>query len=362
LETGNAGQIPKFRLPNLNYMTMFADYERLVLEDYQRKKNRNKLSSGLIHPTPAKIKKECVRLCKGEIQKKDEKVIREFCEEWDNTKTSLQSIDKCDVDKFRPLLNFLKGETTATDPKNIHLLAWLIDFPFRPFEHGKRYESLTDTEVGVEAPWPLEEATIEASTSPENPSAVNFEKKNVFTEDKVGAERSDAGAERIIKEPVKCGNLSRPNDVVRATQPDIVPVKIKGRFRKVAVIGALLTVMGISGYWWWDTRQQAYITPGNGGCMYWATDHFQPIPCNQKISNTLVVALDSARVKNFKKINRPDTITNRAKGSVWYSKIDKKIEFFTADGEHPVFIGRRLKPITDYIIDKYIHPGMSLNQ
>lgn len=96
--------------------------------------------------------------------------------------------------------------------------------------------------------------------------------------------------------------------------------------------------------------------------MYWAKDHFQPIPCNQPVPNTLVVALDTVRVKNFKKITRPDTITNRAKGNVWYSKIDNEIEFFTTGGEHPVVIGRRLKPISDYIIDKYIHPGMSMNQ
>jgi hypothetical protein len=95
--------------------------------------------------------------------------------------------------------------------------------------------------------------------------------------------------------------------------------------------------------------------------MYWAKDHFQPIPCTQKVPNTLVVALDTVKVKNFKRITRPDTITNRAKGSVWYSKIDNEIEFFTADGEHPVVIGRRLKPITDYIIDKYIHPGVTSN-
>ena len=53
---------------------MYADYERLVLEDYRRKKSQNVLSSQLIHPTPARIKNDCVRLCGGEIQKKDEKV------------------------------------------------------------------------------------------------------------------------------------------------------------------------------------------------------------------------------------------------------------------------------------------------
>lgn len=299
---------------------MYADYERLVFEYYQRKKSHNALSSQLIHPTTAKLKNECVRLCKGEIQRKDEKVIRDFCEEWDNTKTCLQSIEKYEVDKFRPLLNFLKGGTVSTDPKNIELLAWLIDFPDRPFVLGKKYVPITETQAGVEAPEPLDASTDEK------------------------------------------GNIESTEDVVHEGQSHTEPVRKKSRFRKVAMVGVLIAVTGTSGYWWWDSKQRTDIATGDGGCMYWAKDHFQPIPCNQPVPNTLVVALDTARVKNFKKITRPDTITNRAKGSVWYSKIDNEIEFFTTGGEHPVVIGRRLKPISDYIIDKYIHPGMSMNQ
>ena len=326
---------------------MYADYERLVLEYYQWKKSHNDLSSQLNHPTPARIKNECVRLCKGEIQKKDEKVIRDFCEEWENTKTCLQSIDKCDIDKFRPLLKFLKRDTESTDPKNIHLLAWLIDFPDRPFEFGKKYGSNTEIQARVEAPESFENSIVDTSSLTENPATVKCEEENILTEDQVDAERLDAktGSKENAEIPAYGGSL-RP----------------KWRFRKIAVIGALLAVTGTSGYWWWNKTPSTGITPGNGSCMYWAKDHFQPIPCNQKVPNTLVVALDTVRVKNFKKITRSDTITNRAKGSVWYSKIDNEIEFFTAGGEHPVVIGRRLKPISDYIIDKYVHPGMSLNQ
>ncbi|WP_315823473.1 hypothetical protein [Paraflavitalea speifideaquila] len=61
--------------------------------------------------------------------------------------------------------------------------------------------------------------------------------------------------------------------------------------------------------------------------MYWAGDHYQPVPCNQKVPNTLVVALDTLLIKNFRKITQPDTITNRAIGLVWYSKINNKVEF-----------------------------------
>ncbi len=315
---------------------MYADYERLVLEYYQWKKGQNALSSQLLHPTPARIKRECVRLCGGKLQSKDEKVIRDFCEVWDNTKTCLQNIVRCDVDKFRPLLKFLKRDTESTDPKNIQLLAWLIDFPYRPFVLGIVYPSITEIQAGVEAS--------------ESAPTIAIDVKTTDTEDQGDTEQTDAST-------AAKGNIESTENVVKDGQLNIEKGRKKMRFRKVAMVGVLLAVTGTSGYLWRNLP-----LPGNGGCMYWAKDHFQPIPCNQKVPNTLVVALDTVRVKSFQKITRPDTITNRAKGSVWYSKINNEIEFFTTGGEHPVVIGRRLKPITDHIIDKYIHPEMTSNQ
>ena len=95
--------------------------------------------------------------------------------------------------------------------------------------------------------------------------------------------------------------------------------------------------------------------------MYWSVDHYQPISCDQKMPNTLVIALDMDKVKNFRKIMHPDTITNRAKGHVWYSKINNRVEFFTADGSHPIAIDKNLRPLSDHIIETYIYPGMSPN-
>jgi len=306
----------------LTVLTMYIDYERLVMEDYQRKKKNNVLSSQLIHPTPARIKKECLRLCAGKLQSKDEKVIRDFCEEWDNAKTCLQNIDKCEVDKFRPLVNFLKGETETTDPKNVHLLAWLIDFPDRPFQLGKVYIQSIEAQVGDEVQESLANATVDALPFHEESQGAVIEKTNIVA--------------------------------VSNREARIEPVKQKWKFRKVAVIGVWLTVIGTGGYWGWNTMQQE-----NGGCMYWANDHYEPIPCNQKPPNTLVVALDTTKVRNFKKIMREDTITHQAIGHVWYSKINNIVEFFTADGNHPVFIDRHLKPLTDHIINAHIHQGMT---
>lgn len=74
-------------------------------------------------------------------------------------------------------------------------------------------------------------------------------------------------------------------------------------------------------YLTWHNRTKASnFSPSGitGGCMYWAEDHYQPAPCNQPIENTLVVALDTLKLTHFKRITRPDTITTKSLGKVWY--------------------------------------------
>jgi hypothetical protein len=316
---------------------MFADYERLVLEDYHQKKIGNKLPIGLTLPTPAKLKSECERLCSERFNRKDEQVIRDFFGKGGDQKVCLQAIQQCNPDKFKPLIKFLNGGTNKTSEKNIQLLAWLIDFPDRPYDYSRKYKSQTEIKVGNDTLELVRNTSIEEAPLPEEAEVSN--------EDNRGGE-----------------SLSETEMVGRGRKQEIEPVRSKIKLRKAVTAAVLLVATAAGGYWWRDATRAKDIIPGNGGCMYWADDHFQQIPCNQKMPNTLVVALDTVRVKNFKKITRPDTITHSSKGCVWYSKIDTKLEFFTAAGEHPVVIGRRLKPISDYIINKYIRPGMALGQ
>lgn len=88
--------------------------------------------------------------------------------------------------------------------------------------------------------------------------------------------------------------------------------------------------------------------------MYWTGDDYKAISCNDKVENASILALDATKVRTFKKIALTDTITRHSLGYVWYSKIDNKLEFFTSDGFHPTNDDRRLKPLTEYIINRYL--------
>ncbi len=63
--------------------------------------------------------------------------------------------------------------------------------------------------------------------------------------------------------------------------------------------------------------------------------------------------MDTMLVAHFRKITTPDTITLKALGHVWYSKIDGKVEFFTSDGANPEHPEKELRQATRYMIKKY---------
>ncbi len=98
----------------------------------------------------------------------------------------------------------------------------------------------------------------------------------------------------------------------------------------------------------------AYVGYQNGKeeCMIWKEDHFEKTTCsgyeNEEILRTF-------RLENFKKIIPTDTTTffKNGKARIWYDKSNNELEFFSAAGIHPTN-GKTLKPVTPYIVEKYI--------
>lgn len=98
----------------------------------------------------------------------------------------------------------------------------------------------------------------------------------------------------------------------------------------------------------------AYVGYQNGKeeCMIWQEDHFEKTTCSGAENEEILRAF---RLENFKKIAPTDTTTffKNGKAQVWYDKSNNELEFFTAPGTHPTN-DKTLKPITTYIIEKYI--------
>jgi len=281
-----------------------------VLEDYRKKKDRNELSLNLTLATPAKLRNECLAVFGARYSAKDEKTLRLFFSARESAAAYEQAIRKFDIDRFRPLKNLLTNNAISTDDKNIELLAWLIDFQPRPYHpaFNKTQEEITE--------WEAEATAAERS-------------KKTYQEKK--------------------DNLAHTNE-----DPTVIGGILAGKStflkkQKKSVFLLLILALAGSGSYLGLTN---FLAPQQ--CMYWTGEEFQPVDCNRQIKDRPVLALETAKVENFKKISRPDTITSRSLGTVWYSKIDNELEFFTAGGLHPVHDERRLKPLSEYIIEKYL--------
>ncbi len=98
----------------------------------------------------------------------------------------------------------------------------------------------------------------------------------------------------------------------------------------------------------------AYVGFKNGEekCMVWVNNKYVETSClGEEFEEKLNVQL----LSNFKRISVMDTVTFFKNGEVqvWYDKSNNELEYYTAPGIHPKN-GKTLKPITKYIIEKYI--------
>ena len=92
--------------------------------------------------------------------------------------------------------------------------------------------------------------------------------------------------------------------------------------------------------------------------MQWQSNHYEPIDCHEEVNSlfdgTPIIPFDED-INELNKLNVCDTTTffKAGKAIVWYCKVDGKPEFFDDPGFHPI-TGGALRPITQYIINKYI--------
>lgn len=299
---------------------LFIDYTNAVLQDYENKRKNDKLSSRLSHPSPAELRDECEAVFKDRYTSKDAPALRTFFGSFDTKESAWQLIRNHPIDKFRPLVNFLKRDIKEPKKKNIELLAWLIDFEHRPYDYNKNYiKTEEDKEIeGI----PEEEAAAEMITENLKP----------------------------VEDPAPIPVAAAP----------VAKNKARFRIKKIPFVFAvlLLAASGVLLYKEKDRNEQVMGTAFNRfqSCMYWTGYRYDQISCNEKMGDTLVIALDTAKMLHFKKITTPDTISMNDIGKVYYIKLNGAIEYYTARGVHPVYTDRRLKPLTVFMYEKYILP------
>ena len=279
----------------------FEEYKEGIKAQFQAIKRVGIYGSGdLSNVTPAQLRDLCLRKAENQLSPKDEMVFRYFFNAKEGEKLT-RAIENYGIGKLKSVISFLKGEKNSENRNRIELAAILVDFTPRPFYS---YFSNEGKELKME----------------EEPLQDMKGKK----EDEVLSLVSEVGNE-IKTLPVK---------------------SILNRHKKVLTKVALLCSLGIG----------VVILKNKKECMQWNTNHYEVVDCSTESSGFLDprIPINKDRL-DLKKLD-PKTIKNyfeNGQPRVWYAKIDDKIELFNQPGLHPT-TGKTLKPITRYIINKYL--------
>ncbi|WP_300671334.1 hypothetical protein [Soonwooa sp.] len=124
-------------------------------------------------------------------------------------------------------------------------------------------------------------------------------------------------------------------------------------------IFGVLFILGsaFGGYQFFKPKQntstiQNLISATVSGCMYWNGDEYLQEDCDKINDKVNLIPLNQEKLEHFKRITNPDTLTLHSVGKVWYSKYNNEVTFFTTQGKNPEN-GKTLKPVTEYILNKY---------
>lgn len=287
----------KMPMPNIT----FKDYIEGIKAKYEEEKTK-KYSCYLAKPSPAQLKNLCDILKKKNTSRSDQEIISLFC----NT-------EGFDNDRFKPIGNFFSGKTQSPSHEILDMMALLVDFEPRPL--GKFLERNNKQ--------PEEDILRETATS--NPQDEKEPQKTAITQ-------------RLV--PLQNNSLSQTPEA---------------KFRlnkKITIIGSLTFCLIIFLF--------AYtLLTSHKECLEWKIDRYTEVNCDTETIG--FVNLDTKIPYNesllkLRKIIPTDTTTyfKNGKAIVWYCKdTDGSIDLFNTPGYHPIY-NKPLKPITLYIIKKYL--------
>ncbi|RXK85720.1 hypothetical protein [Filimonas effusa] len=349
-------------------------YRDCVRNEYYRKRKANQLSVKMIELKRSGIREECLALLEQRCENGDENILWAIFGPADKGSSLKEMIYKYDIDRFRPLVKFLRENTGIRDLEDIDFLAWLIDFQPRPYKIDVDYlaldrkresEVMAAQEENVNArgrdniPKGLPVAIIEPVEEPDLPEGGGISAGEAPV--RPGKDSTGEGVKVGVTLTSKLENQEEGIGKDFFTES-------KARFRRLtawfyaskAIRPAMLMIIASMIAYFLSIDE-----PREQSCMYWKDDHFQSAPCYLNIPGASLIALDAQKANNFRKITDWRTITPKDIGVVFYGKsVDTgvNIELFTCYGIHPVNPNIKLKPVTKYIYGRYIEPKIKLLQ
>lgn len=307
---------------------LFIDYTNLLLKDFEEKKSANLLSPLLVNPTTVQIKKECLHVYADRLKKgvrTEDNTLRAFFGVPPVGNDFSFVIDQTDPDKFRPLQSFIKGRIKNPSSENVELLAWLIDFNFRPYGRAKEI-SLKEDSIG-----------------------------------KISVDRESLEIPILFIEDIE---VKTKNEFVEPNLPLLKESSPKGSSKLKWVAAIILIIATLFGTMYFTTNQKStYGNVNTGECMTWVNDHYEKVACSSKRErNRIIVPFDDETMRTFKRITKEDTISASSIGYIYYIKMNGSREYYTRSGYHPIEVNRPLKVLSQYIYRTYLEDKESLTK
>lgn len=289
----------------------FITYKKALKVKYEQEKTGGN-TNFLLHPTPAKIRDLALFVFEETTNENDLKIFLNFMG-FAFERTKVQKI-KEEIDRFRPLVTFLKGKTELADYNGADLLAVLLDFNPRPYR--------------------------------------NFHKKNT-----AGIEQTqEKKEENTQKEQDYSDNAFQEKE-----KEEIIVIKhnltaTKEKKKRGLILGISAGILALGSSVFYNVKS---TTEKN--CMVWNIDRYQAVNCDDTnqlfIYNTSPIPADKKLLNDFRKMEVDSTTVffdAQKRPLVWYGKNAKgELEYFNHPGLHPE-TKLTLKKITPYMIKKYI--------
>lgn len=319
------------------------DYIKLVTKTYFKMRANKELSFLLAHPTRARIRKACMHVYEERYLKEDKQVLKDFFGPAEQGKKFLEVIRDFEADRFRPLDNYLREITENTDDTNIELLAWLIDFKYRPFEYGNNV-ILSDEELSL-----IDDSVNSPEVSPVIPDPEPADPEEEENEE--DGTNAGGGENPLMPE----GDKGQESEVLSLIDSG---KKTEGSRLKKAVIiilGLVISIGGVCTFRHYErSGDMAYGNAGTG-CMYWAKDHYEPVPCNEDARGRIFLPLNEKKMSSFQMITNKDTITEWSIGKIYCIKDSNQYKYYTEGGNYPEDLKRPLKILSRRIYDGYLN-------
>lgn len=330
---------------------MFEDYKSSLLDFYHVKRKSQRLTLNLDQPGREKLRKECVEVFLRKNTQKDKDLIRSIFDPRNQFDDQVRSIEKFNLDRFRPLVSFMVEGRSTRDEGLVKLLAWLIDFP--PYNEWRELSEEELKFIFEEAAKKPEEEEDQEEEDANDVTIDEGELKN--EEEAIQMEDSNDDQpkeEELKKEGQSDGELENDRDR-EESKPESEYVRLFSP-RYITISCILLLFVGTTSFVAWETHIPSVSMPkADEGCMYWNEDHYEPVKCDAQMANATIIPLNLKKLHRQRKINLSDTLTSYSLGKVWYKGFVKNHEFFTDSGAYPQDLQRVLKPLSYTILTKY---------